>query len=339
MKSETRRSWVVAVQAGLALLLMIGCWLPAAAQRTSDPMGPPDPIPDPLPRRNREKPARTTEDGRDRPPIWEDLHRDSDLEWGLPPEMARSLADKARVYKEFTRKFSCTETARTASYKSGEAGKEKRRRYSYLLVVRPEDGSFEESRKKLTKKGKVRRDTVKDEETFPPAYAWVFLFSEFNQGFFAYRDLGDYFDGFDWVREIQFKGSFRFSDGQDIREWEGIALVDAATLTPIEIRADPIGQRDHIRALYRKWMTAFNLIGFKLAPKPFGYRCQVNFRTRKAGLTFPTALRYDTFRAVSQKHAIPWKASSRNYTEYRFFNVGTTETIGDEAAGNQEPGR
>jgi hypothetical protein len=339
MKSKSSRIRVVSVHSGLALLLIVCCWLPATAQRTSDPMGPPDPIPDPLPRKPRERPGRTTEDGRDRPPVWEELHRESELDWGLPPEMARSLGDKARVYKEFARKFSCTETARSAKYQSGEAGKEKRRRYSYLLVVRPEDGSLEESRKKLKSNGKVSKDAIKDEEAFPPAYAWVFLFSEFNQGFFAYRDLGDYFDGFDWVREIQFKGSLRFSDGQDIREWEGIALVDAATLTPIEIRADPIGQRDHIRALYRKWMTAFSLAGFKFAPKPFGYRCQVNFRTRKAGLTFPTALRYDTFRAVSQVQAIPWMASTRNYTEYRFFNVGTTETIGEEAAGNQESGK
>ena len=322
------RTRFFSVPRGFALVLITCCFATGFAQMSGDPMGPPDPIPDPLPENTREKSARTTEDGREIPPIWEELHRESDVEWGLPAEMARSLADQARVYKKFTRKFSCTETARTARYKDDEAGKEERRRYSYLLIVKPEDGSFEESRHKLSKSGKIRKDAVKDEEAFPPAYAWVFLFSEFNQGYFAYRDLGDYFDGFDWVREIQFKGSLRFSDGQDIREWEGVALVDATTLTPIEIRADPIGQREHIRAMYHKWVTSFNLIGLRLAPRPFGYRCQVNFRKRKAGLTFPTALRYDTFRAVSQKRSIPWRASTRNYSEYRFFNVGTTETIG-----------
>ncbi len=304
-------------------------FLPASAQMTGDPIGPPDPIPDPLP-----NPTGSEKSGRDRtgeetPPIWEELYRDSDRPWGLPKETARTLAERAVVYRKFTRKFSCTETARTAKYKGEEAGKEELRRYSYLLTVRP-DGGFTEVRQKLRKNGKIKKEPMQDAERFPPAYAWAFLFSERSQGFFAYRDLGDYFDGFDWVREIQFKGSLRFTDGKDIREWEGIALVDAATFTPIEIQAEPIGQREHIQAMYRRWATSFNLVGLRFAPRPFGFRCTVDFRTRKANLTFPTALRYDTFRVVSRRRAIPWKASSRDYTDYRFFNVGTRETIGGE---------
>ena len=297
----------------------------AMAQVPGDPMG--DPIPDPLP--SRPKPKK--EDGEKTKPAWEELYRESDAPWELPATISMTLASRADAYQEFARKFTCTETARSAKYRDNEASKELNRKYSYLLITEPSVGSFQESRHKIKKDGKVQRDEVKDEEKFPPAYAWVFLFSSFNQGYFAYRDLGDYFDGFDWVREIQFKGSFRFTDGKDIRQWEGIALVDAATLTPLEIRAEPIGQRDHIRALYRKWSTAFNLAGLRFAPRPFGYSCKVNFRLRKSRLTFPTQLRYDTYRVVSKDQTIPWKASTRDYTGYRFFNVGTTEEVGDAA--------
>jgi len=313
----------ILVAAALALALAAGG--AATSQVTGDPLG--DPIPDPLP--SRPKPKK--EDGDKSKPAWEELYRESDAPWELPEETNRILATRADAYQEFARRFTCTETARSAKYRGDEATKEQNRTYSYLLITEPSVGSFLESRHKINRNGKVQRGEVQDEEKFPPAYAWVFLFSEFNQGFFAYRDLGDYFDGFDWVREIQFKGSFRFTDGKDIRQWEGVALVDAATFTPVEIRAEPIGQRDHIRGLYRRWSTAFNLAGLRFAPRPFGYSCQVNFRLREAGLTFPTQLRYDTFRAVSHHQSIPWKASTRDYTDYRFFNVGTTEDVGDAA--------
>ena len=314
---------LLAVVVSLALTAAVA----TTAQIPGDPMGPPDPIPNPLP--SRPKPKK--EEGDRSKPAWEELYRDSDAPWELPEETNRTLAARAAAYQEFARRFTCTETARSAKYRADEASKEVNRKYSYLLTTEPEIGKFRESRYKINRNGKVQRGEVKDEEKFPPAYAWVFLFSEFNQGFFAYRDLGDYYDGFDWVREIQFKGSFRFTDGKDIRQWEGIALVDAATFTPLEIRAEPIGQRDHIRGLYRRWSTAFNLAGLRFAPRPFGYSCQVDFRLRESGLTFPTQLRYDTFRAVSNLQSIPWKASTRDYTDYRFFNVGTTEDIGDAA--------
>ena len=41
--------------------------------------------------------------------------------------------------------------------------------------------------------------------------------------------LGDGFEGFDWVRRIQFRGALPFTDGRDIRQWEGTVLVDAFT--------------------------------------------------------------------------------------------------------------
>jgi hypothetical protein len=322
---------VKAVQAVILPLLpviLIGSIGTIHAQEPKDPSGPPDLARPPLPPRDREE----TDLDREREGSTvaeEDTLPVSDAPWGLPPEMQEKLAAAAEVYRAYTRQFTCIETARSVHYKGGEAGEDKHRTYSFLLTTDESGSSFQESRRLVTEKGTVKKGEVKDEEPFPPAYAWVFLFSAFNQPYFSYRDLGDRFDGFDWVREIQFKGAVPFTDGKDIRQWEGVVLVDAATHTPLEIRAQPKGQEDRLRAKFLRWAQSFNIMGIRLAPRPFGYRCRIEFHFRKDRLTFPTRLRYDKFRAVEFRRVIPWKASSRTYSEYRFFQVGTRETLGD----------
>jgi len=253
----------------------------------------------------------------------------SDLPWGLDDSLLEPLFERAAVYRAYTRRFTCVETARLADYgSSGEAKKEKMRRYGYLLVQDPAADDVREFRQTITKDGKLKRDEVEDEEPFPPAYAWVFLFSRFHEPYFAYRSLGDHFDGFDWVYEIQFKGSLPFTDGKDIRQWEGVALIDAVTYTPLEIRAEPTGQADRINAMFDRWTKSFNLIGLKLGEKPLGYRAQIQFRHRREGLTFPTELRYDTFRAITGNQTAPVKASTRTYDEYRITKVTADPMLG-----------
>ncbi len=243
--------------------------------------------------------------------------------WGpLPEDAAESLARAADRYEEFALRFAADETVRVAKYEDGLAESESTRRYGYLLV-REEDGRLREIRQTMREDGSLSRNEVDDEEPFPPAYAWVFLFSRFHQPYFTYRDRGDRFDGFDWVREIDFRGALPFTDGEDIRQWEGTALVDATTWTPVSITAEPSRQEERIRILFDRWTQAFNLVGVRLAPRPFGYRCRLDFRLRQERLTFPTEMRYDTFRAVSLKRTIPWRASTRTYESYRFFKTET----------------
>jgi hypothetical protein len=245
--------------------------------------------------------------------------------WVVAEDIKEKLAQQAEVYREYALKFACTEIVRVARYdEGGEANTETTRRYSYLLERSPEGETLIEARQKTKGDGSPKGDDVKDEEPFPPAYGWVFLFSTFHQPYFAYRDRGDRFDGFDWVREIEFRGALPFTDGKDIRQWQGRVLVDAVTHTPIEIVAEPSGQADRIKALFDRWAQAFNLIGIRLAPRPFGYKCLVKFQTRKDSLTFPTQLRYDTFRAVSATKNIPWQASIRDYQSYVFFKTDVT---------------
>jgi hypothetical protein len=252
-------------------------------------------------------------------------------EWGpLSAGASELLAKAAERYLAYSLRFTADETVRLAKYKGGFAESETVKRYGYLLV-REEDGSLREVRQERKRGGDLSRFETEDEEPFPPAYAWVFLFSRDNQPFFSYRERGERFDGFDWVREYDFRGALPFTDGKDIRQWEGNVLVDAATGAPLKIRAEPSRQDERIRLLFDRWTQAFNIVGFRLAPRPFGYRCEIAFRFRQDRLAFPTEMRYDTFRAISSKQTVPWAASTRTYEGYRFFRTDTVDRP-DEAS-------
>lgn len=252
-----------------------------------------------------------------------------DAPWVLSGELRERLAAQAEHYREYALRFTNYETVRQAKYDAqGEASDESTRRYAYLLERSDDGKNLREVRQRTREDGTPKGDDVRDEEPFPPAYAWVDLFSRFHQPYFAFRDRGDRFDGFDWVRDVDFRGALGFSDGKDIRQWEGRVIVDAVTYTPLEIRAKPSGQDDRVRAVFDRWSRAFNLLGFRLAPRPLLYRCEVQFRFRKDGLTFPTELRYDTLLAVSSKQTVPLRASIRHYEQYRFFKTATSETPG-----------
>jgi len=309
------------------VLLALGLLVPVPPVLGQEPpahdQSEPDPIPPPVP-----KPKAPEQAGN-----YEPLVPDSDDPWGLDPSLLEMLFEKAVVYRDFTRRFTCTETARLADYDgTGTVSDERIRRYGYLLTTSAAGDSVRELRQLVGRNGTLKPDPVEDEEPFPPAYAWVFLFSRFNEPYFGFRYLGDRFDGFDWVHEIQFKGGLPFTDGKDIRQWEGMALVDAVTFNPIEIRAEPTGQRERIDALYRRWSGSFNVLGMHSAPKPLGFRARIQFRDRKKGLSFPTELRYDTFRAVSPQRIVPTKASTRSYQNYQFFGTTQEQEFGEQPA-------
>jgi hypothetical protein len=256
---------------------------------------------------------------------------ESDEPWGLEADFVKPLYDRAAVYEAYIRKFTCDESARLAEYdENGQVQSERTRRYGYLLVESDIDHSMRELRQELGKDGSLKGE-VRDEEPFPPAYSWVFLFSRFNEPYFSFRLVDDRFDGFDWVYEIQFRGSLPFRTGKDIREWEGTVLIDAVTHAPLEIVAEPAGQQERIESLYRQWRSSFNIMGMRTAPKPLGYRATIQFRhrDRESQLTFPTNLRYDTFVAVSVKQTVPVRASIRSYSKYRIFTPTVEEELGE----------
>ena len=311
--------------------------LPAAAQH--EPVEPPPPPPPPaavedLDEQEKREQGKETEPERHEQEPETPFIPENDGEWGLDDEFLEMLAQKATAYRDYALSFTCTEIVRTADYDRGEATQENVRQYAYLLERDDNAENLVEFRQRVKDNGRISKSPTNDEEIFPPAYGWVFLFSKFNQPYFDYRDLGNRFDGFDWVKEIQFKGQLPFSDGKDIRQWEGVVVVDAVSFIPIEIRTEPSNQKERIDQMYKQWANSFGIMGMKVAARPFGYRGRIQFRERRPAkrssgveLSFPTELRYDTFRMVTSKQVIPVEASIRQYKDYRFYSTRTSETI------------
>lgn len=311
----------------LVILTMLIVAVPAFGQQ---PMGHEDDIANPVPPLNKRPPPPDEEDFEK---YESQIEEQTDRPWGLEQALLDDLFTKADRYAAYTNQFTCDENARLADYdQQGAVNSERVRDYGYLLT-KDSSNRLQEYRQRLSKDGTVRPGEIKDQEPFPPAYEWVFLFSAFNEPYFKYRFVEDRFDGFDWVLVIEFKGSLPFTDGKNIRQWEGTAIVDAVTHTPIEIRAEPQGQAERIQQLYDNYNKSFNVMGMRTAPKPLGYRANVQFRHRKDDLSFPTELRYDTFRAVSKTQIAPAKASVRTYSHYKIYRTEATPNIADQVKG------
>jgi hypothetical protein len=304
-----RGSAVLAALLGSAMLFVC----PAFGQIDDRHDNLPDPVPPPLPK------EATPEDA----PKYESILEPApDEAWGLPPDILAAVQRTAEVYEDYARRFVCDEEARQADYDdAGEVSKEKTRRYGYLLL---RGGSVSdpvrEFRQNIGKDGQYKGE-VEDSEPFPPAYEWVFLFSEFYEPYFDFRLVDKRFEGFDLVYEIHFRGSVPFTDGKDIRQWEGRVLLDAFYFTPVELEAEPIGQKERLEAMYRLWSQSFNLLGFRTGKKPLGYNAHLVFGFKKGDLRFPTTLRYDTRRAVGPEQLMIVSASTRNYSNYEFTGV------------------
>ena len=308
--------------AACCVLLLAALPPPVPPDSQLSPPPKPAPPPAPQPEQNQEKKEEEPPD-----PAYMTMLPDDGSPWGLAPELAGKLSAVAERYSDYAVRFTSIETVRKAKFDGSEAKKETSKKYGYLLVRNP-DQRIQEFRQKMKGDGTITANEVNDAEAFPPAYEWVFLFSKTNQPYFAYRERGDRFEGYDWVRVIEFKGAVPYTDGREIRQWDGVVLVDAATLTPVEIRAEPSHQAERLRMLFESWAQSFNVAGFRVGPKPFGFSGRVLFQTRKDELTFPTQLRYTSFRAVDPKHTEPTEASTRDYAEYKFFQTGTSEKTG-----------
>jgi hypothetical protein len=245
----------------------------------------------------------------------------------------------AAVYEDYARRFVCHEEARRADYDAAEQVKKERvRNYGYLLLRGSVGDPVREFRQNIAKDGTYKGE-VDDSEPFPPAYAWVFLFSEFFEPYFDFRLVDTRFEGFDLVHEIHFRGSVPFTDGKDIRQWEGRVLVDAFYFTPLELEAEPVGQKERLDGLFRLWSQSFNLLGFRTGKKPMGYNAKLLFGLKKGDLRLPTMLRYDTRRVVAPEQLVRVAASTRSYSRYQFTGVTAEDPRIGPVVGTERPRR
>lgn len=244
--------------------------------------------------------------------------------------MMDRLIRKAGEYERYALKFICTEMARNVTYdiSQGEATKEKLETCEYLLESSPDREKLSPYRQKMTGIGsKGERSEVKIEYSFPEAYSWIFIFSKNIRNVMKYGYLGKEIYSYKLAHIISFRGFQPFSDGKDIREWEGRIWIEEGTSNILKVEAEPIHQNDVLEMKRQEYNQAFSFIGIKLKKRPLGYSSIVYFDFEHDGLTFPTESRNATFQLVARNKKSPVSAIIFNYADYHFFKTDTREKM------------
>ncbi|MDQ7006021.1 MAG: hypothetical protein Q9Q40_02190 [Acidobacteriota bacterium] len=237
----------------------------------------------------------------------------------LPAEIARVLERKAEAYRQRARGFSCTERIRRTRYGNEGAGKEKADDYDYLLVEdRAAPGGFRGLR---TRPGSSGRRERRVDLPFPDPYLWSQIFSPAVRSTLRFQ-VGQWHTTpwklaipLDWI------SSAPSHSGRRITEWSGTAEVEYRTGNLLKIVARPNFQEDRILAELDRFLTAFRILGFSVAPPPEGLELEVLFGFEHEGQTYPTRVELRTFRQV---HRGERRITSRRvveYRDYRFFGT------------------
>jgi hypothetical protein len=249
--------------------------------------------------------------------------------WRLSPWLSVELAAQADAYLAHRTGFTALEDIRSTRYRTEERKGDLP--YGPSLRGLPYgDESNPEFQLRLEHTGRRHKRVPGKLNRFPSPHDWATLFSTENQPFFMFREVGTRLEGFDLVREIRFRGALPFTDGRDIREWEGVALVDAGLFRIIEIRARPGNQEARLRWRFERWSRSFKItIGIfagpffipgpsiRFARRPLAYRCFVRFDERREEIWLPTLLSYEIRRAVSRERTVLRLLSTRRYVHTR----------------------
>ena len=178
-------------------------------------------------------------------------------------------------------------------------------------------------------------------DSFPPAFVWSYLFSNAYQPNFTYRYLGESFGGYRPAHRIAFRGIRKYDSGTDIREWEGIAIVDAETHEIMRIEAAPRNYAPIVEYKRKKYQMSFNLAGIRFKKKPRVYVLHIDFREMPIGadrprpvggdpereeasvMSLPTRVVWQEYRVNGSGSVFRKKTEERRYLDYRFFDVET----------------
>jgi hypothetical protein len=243
--------------------------------------------------------------------------------WELSGEMISRLSRRAEEYEQAALSLECRETMhRMKLPRTGKGAERIVDEVTYLLEL--EDGSLVPVR---LRDRSLRRSS---KMTAPSAFAWTQLFARRNQPYMTYRDVGEVPYAFGTAREIQFRGALPYTDGKDIREWEGTVLVDAFSLLPLEIDARPRSFWPRLRHQHDAYSRSFKFVFFGLPirfkKKPLGERVHVRFDMQSNGLTLPVAAHVDRVEMVLPDRVVVRRRTVVHYDSYEFVDSDAPKT-------------
>lgn len=245
--------------------------------------------------------------------------------WGLPEPLLDGLTAAAEAYLERSYRFTCVETLRSVRYGPQRAAL-RERLFEYVPRGTHAGREMREFRLQIDPQGRAGKLVTGGAPRFPTADEWTQLFSVWNRPHFMYRDLGTRRDDFDLVREIEFRGWRTFTDGRDIREWEGVALVEVERLRLVEVRARPRNQAARLAFSFDRWARSWKisfgifagpwfvpLVTIRTVRAPLAYQAHVRFDHWREDIRLPTLLQYDTLRVVGRSRLERHRVSTRLY--------------------------
>jgi len=253
------------------------------------------------------------------------------LEWGneIPPELLEQLTARAELNRTMAKRFKCSEEI----YRDNSGI----RIFDYLLHEPPKGRrAFANDVEPLRFKGDGTRK-ANYSESIPPAYAWSYLFSDTYQSSFTYRYLGESVGDYRLTHRIAFRGLRRFDRGTDIREWEGIAIVDAETHEIMRVEAAPRNFAPISQYQLRRYRMSFNLVGIRFRKKPRVHVLNVDFEETAiddAVLKMPNRMVWQEYRMNASGDVFRKRTEERRYLHYRSFDVETREPRANSFAGD-----
>jgi hypothetical protein len=211
---------------------------------------------------------------------------ESDAPWELSAKLLSGLERGASRFVGLAVRLSSHETATVVrptpkGWRENSLGRD-----AYSLTV-----ALDEVR---THGGKPDKRKVFERHAEPAPYSWLLLFSADNQPYFRYREIDGVTNGLG-VRSIEFRGAMHFSDGRDIRQWQGTVLVNSDDHSIVRVVAEPKDQQERIRVrLDRRNKN----MGFRIGPGGPVSRAGPRVRSRRTTVLFNAQL--DSLRLPSE---------------------------------------
>ncbi len=239
----------------------------------------------------------------------------------LPPELAPVLAAKARVYRDRTLLFTCTERVRRTGYREGHAGREERWSEREYLFTRDTDAPLG-FRALRTRPGSRGRRPVRSRLAMPEPWFWPQVFSPAVRSTLRFRVGTWHTTPWKLAIPITWISAGPTIDPTRITAWSGTIEVEYRTGNVVRVVARPNFQEERIRRELARWLTAFRFIGISTAAPPVGRELEVSWNYEKDGLTYPTRAELRTFVQVAPNRRWTREVQVVEYRDYRFF--GTT---------------
>lgn len=245
----------------------------------------------------------------------------------LPKALLDRLAKRAGSYELLIDKFTCIEETRRNNKPVVS--------HDYLLSRSEDAAWFREIRFVGNRKVQGVNNAI------PPPTTWSLLFGDNYQPHFVYRHVDHTLEGFRLVHRILFRGSRSFKNGKDIREWEGLATVDAGTHDVVSIRAMPrlYAEYTAVKQERRRQslrIVVFGVLTFRGRRAPVVPYLQVGFESVNVSgndpgdigfaptlevARFPEAVRTERYRQDKEGNVLMIAYDVTRYLDYRFVST------------------